>query len=123
MEKLTLQCVIEEEILFTNKKIFKSNEEYSYTCKCYDGVAICTPTPDDEEEDDVNLPMIIATYPKRKDVLLDSELCRSILDYRGLYDVRKNQITFGDIMLKLGKLTKVKDSEIELALQLFSANI
>ncbi len=123
MKKLSLQCVIEEEILFTNKKIFKDNEEYSYTCKCYDGVAICTPTPDDEEEDETNLPMIIATYPKRKDVLLDSELCRSILDYRGLYDLRKNQITFGDIMLKLGKLTKVKDSEIELALQLFSANI
>ena len=123
MEKLTLQCVIEDEILFTNKKIFKNNEEYSYTCKCYDGVAICTPTPNDEDEDEVNLPMIIATYPKRKDVLLDSELCRSILDYRGLYDVRRNQITFGDIMLKLGKLTKVKDSEIELALQLFSANM
>ena len=122
MKKLSLQCVIEDEILFTNKKIFKDNEEYSYTCKCYDGVAICTPTPDDEE-DETNLPMIIATYPKRKDVLLDSELCRSILDYRGLYDVRKNQITFGDIMLKLGKLTKVKDSEIELALQLFSANV
>lgn len=123
MEKLTLQCVIEDEILFTNKKIFKNNEEYSYTCKCYDGVAICTPTPNDDEEDEINLPMIIATYPKRKDVLLDSELCRSILDYRGLYDVRKNQITFGDIMLKMGKLTKVKDFEIELALQLFSANI
>lgn len=123
MEKLTLQCVIENDILFTNKKIFKNNEEYSYTCKCYDGVAICTPTPNDDEEDEINLPMIIATYPKRKDVLLDSELCRSILDYRGLYDVRKNQITFGDIMLKLGKLTKVKDFEIELALQLFSANI
>ena len=122
MKKLSLQCVIEDEILFTNKKIFKDNEEYSYTCKCYDGVAICTPTPDDEEVV-TNLPMIIATYPKRKDVLLDSELCRSILDYRGLYDLRKNQITFGDIMLKLGKLTKVKDSEIELALQLFSANI
>lgn len=123
MEKFTLQCVIEDEILFTNKKIFKNNEEYSYTCKCYDGVAICTPTPNDDEEDGINLPMIIATYPKRKDVLLDSELCRSILDYRGLYDVRKNQITFGDIMLKMGKLTKVKDFEIELALQLFSANI
>ena len=122
MEKVTLQCVIEDEILFTNKKIFKNNEEYSYTCKCYDGVAICTPTPNDDE-DEINLPMIIATYPKRKDVLLDSELCRSILDYRGLYDVRKNQITFGDIMLKMGKLTKVKDFEIELALQLFSANI
>lgn len=122
MEKFTLQCVIEDEILFTNKKIFKNNEEYSYTCKCYDGVAICTPTPNDDE-DEINLPMIIATYPKRKDVLLDSELCRSILDYRGLYDVRKNQITFGDIMLKMGKLRKVKDFEIELALQLFSANI
>ena len=122
MEKFTLQCVIEDDILFTNKKIFKNNEEYSYTCKCYDGVAICTPTPNDDE-DEINLPMIIATYPKRKDVLLDSELCRSILDYRGLYDVRKNQITFGDIMLKMGKLTKVKDFEIELALQLFSPNI
>lgn len=105
--------ILEEEILFTNKKIFKDSEEHSYTCKCYDGVAICT--PDDEES-----PMIVATYPKKSDVLADKELCQEIREYRGLYDLRNSQITYGDIMLKLGKLTQVKDADIKVALQLLS---
>ena len=114
MEKYTLKCVVEEEILFTNKKIFKDNEEHSYTCRCFDGVAVCTPT------DEADQPMIVATYPKKKEVLSDKELCRAILDYRGLYDLRNSQITYGDIMLKLGELTKVTDSNIKTALQLMA---
>ena len=102
--------ILEDEILFTNKKIFKDSEEHSYTCKCYDGVAVCTPTDEDES------PMIVATYPKKEEVLKDKNLCRKILDYRGLYDTRPSQITNGDIMLKLGKLTKVTDDSVKLAL-------
>jgi hypothetical protein len=64
--------------------------------------------------------MIVATYPKKEEVLTDKELCRSILSYRGLYDLRNSQITYGDIMLKLGKLTKVTDSNIKTALQLMA---
>lgn len=114
MEKYTLKCVVEEEILFTNKRIFKDDEEHSYTCRCYDGVAVCTPT------DEADQPMIVATYPKKEEVLTDKELCHSILSYRGLYDLRNSQITYGDIMLKLGKLTKVTDSNIKTALQLMA---
>lgn len=114
MEKRILQCVTEEDILFTNKKLFKDSNEHSYTCNCYDGVAVCTPT------DEPNLPMIVATYPKKKDVLTDNKLCEAILEYRGLYDLKKSQITFGDIMLKLGKLTSVKDNNVEAALKLMS---
>ena len=103
--------ILEEEILFTNKKIFKDSEEHCYTCKCYDGVAVCEPTYEDE------LPMLIATYPKKADVRKDKELCRSILEYRGLWDLTASQITFGDIMLKMGKLTKVTDEAILTALK------
>ena len=102
--------ILEDEILFTNKKIFKDSDEHCYTCKCYDGVAVCTPTDEDES------PMIVATYPKKEEVLEDKKLCREILDYRGLYDMRPSQITYGDIMLRLGKLTKVTDDSVKLAL-------
>lgn len=103
--------ILEDEILFTSKKIFKDSEEHSYTCKCYDGVAVCDPT--DEE----GLPMLIATYPKKADVRKDKELCREILDYRGLWDLKASQITYGDIMLKMGKLAMVSDETIQTALK------
>lgn len=102
--------ILEDEILFTNKKIFKDNEEHCYTCKCYDGVAVCTPIDEDES------PMIVATYPKKEEVLKDKKLCNKILEYRGLYDMRASQINYGDIMTMLGKLTKVTDDSVKLAL-------
>jgi hypothetical protein len=61
--------------------------------------------------------MLIATYPKKEDVRKDKELCRDILDYRGLWDLKASQITYGDIMLKMGKLTKVTDETILTALK------
>lgn len=103
--------ILENEILFTNKKIFKDSEEHCYTCKCYDGVAVCEPT--DEE----GLPMLIATYPKKEEIRKDTELCREILEYRGLWDLTASQITYGDIMMLLGKLTKVTDEAMLSALK------
>ena len=115
---MSKKYILEEDIFFTNKKIFKDENEYCYTCKCYDGVAICTPYyHEDDEEENKNLPMIISTYPKKKDVLKDNDLCQEILTYRGLYDLTKKQIHYGDIMMYLGKLTKVDNNAIELALQ------
>ena len=35
------KSVIEEEIYFNDKKIFKDNFEHPYNCVCYDGYAIC----------------------------------------------------------------------------------
>ena len=104
--------IIEDEILFTNKKIFKDSEEHCYTCKCYDGVAVCEPTDENE-----GLPMLIATYPKKAEVRKNKELCREILEYRGLWYMVASDITYGDIMLKLGKLTKVTDEAILTALK------
>jgi hypothetical protein len=115
MERQILQCVIEEEILFTNKEIFKDNEEHSYMCKCFDGVAVCT--SNDEENE---LPMIVATYPKKSEVMADKELCESIREYRGLVDIINSEITYGDIMIKLGKPTQVKDDGIKSALELMA---
>lgn len=110
--------ILEEDIFFTDKKIFKDEEEHYYTCKCYDGVAICTPFYDEEdEEENKNSPMLIVTYPKKEDVLKNNDLCQDILTYRGLYDLKKNQIHYGDIMLYMGELTKVDSNAVELALQ------
>lgn len=99
MGRQILQYVTEKEILFTDKEIFKDNEEHSYMCKCFDGVAVCT--SNDEENE---LPIILATYPKKSDVMADEELCESIRAYRGLDGIRNSQITYGDIMAKLGEL-------------------
>lgn len=71
---------------------------------------MCTPIDEDES------PMIVATYPKKEEVLKDKKLCKKILEYRGLYDMRASQINYGDIMTMLGKLTKVTDDSVKLAL-------
>jgi hypothetical protein len=51
------------------------------------------------------------TYPKKANVLSDDNLCMSILKYRGLYDLQKEDIHFGDIMLYLGKVEKDKQPQ------------
>jgi hypothetical protein len=61
--------------------------------------------------------MLIATYPKKEDVRKDKELCMEILEYRGLWDLTPSKITYGDIMLKMCKLTKVTDETILTALK------
>lgn len=115
MERQILQCVTEEEILFTNKEIFKDNEEHSYMCKCFDGFAVCTSNDEKNE-----LQMIVATYPKKSEVMADKELCESIRAYRGLDDIINSQITYGDIMVKLGKPSPFVDDIVKEALELMA---
>lgn len=101
--------VIEHHIEFSDKRFFKDNLPHLYDCKCYDGYAICYAQ---SNEDNVNVPpTIIVTYPKKANVLSDDNLCMSILNYRGLYDLQKEDIHFGDIMLYLGKVEKDKQPQ------------
>lgn len=86
---MKLKCfVLEEDILL-------GKEEIPCNVKCYDGYAIATT----KNGSTLNL-----TYPKREDVIKDENLCKYVLDYRGLFDLTSNDIHYGDIMISLGEI-------------------
>jgi hypothetical protein len=104
------KSVIEEEIYFNNKKIFKDDIEHPYDCVCYDGYAICRAV---QCEDNENVPPILKlNYPLRKEIMKSNAKCNSILAYRGLYDLSKKNITYGDIMVLYGVIEKPKTKPI-----------
>jgi hypothetical protein len=47
---------------------------------------------------------IIAT--KIAEVLKNEQMCKEVLEYRGLYDLTKTDIHFGDTMVTYGKIEK-----------------
>lgn len=103
---------IEDEILFTDKKVFKDNIEHPYNCTCYDGYANCVAIECDENRDVP--PFIKVTYPLRKDIMKEQQKCIDILNYRGLYDLSKKDITYGDIMMRYGVIQKPSNRKIKL---------
>lgn len=97
--------VLEEEIFFADKKIFGDIMEHPFDCKCYDGYAECVAI---DCEDNENIPhkAIRLTYPLRKDIISSNDKSEIVLRYRGLYDLSKKDITYGDIMLCYGVIEK-----------------
>ena len=94
------KSVFEEEIYFNNKKIFNDNLDHPYNCICYDGYAICNAV---ECEGNENVPYFLKLkYPLRKEIMQNKQKCEEILQYRGLYDLTKKDITYGDIMVSQG---------------------
>ena len=95
------ETVFEEDVLFSDSDFFGDSEEHSYDMECKDGMAI------GKLNDDSNAPGVIkVTYPKLDEVLSDEKLSNYILKYRGLHDLRPEDITYGDIMMALGKIVK-----------------
>lgn len=93
------KAIIEEGILFVDKKIFGDEDEHEYKCKCMDGIAYGTKS----DEEDINSPLsIIIEYPTLSE--LSNKEKDHILEYRGLYDLNHNDITYGDVMVALGKI-------------------
>ena len=91
-----------EEVYFNDKKIFGDDEEHYYDVECFDGYAIATKS---KVCDNDNAPAKLkVTYPKREEVVKNKKLAAEVLDYRGLDDLTAKDITFGDIMIYLGKL-------------------
>lgn len=93
--------VLEEEIFFQNKKVFGDKMEHPFNCKCYNGYAECVAI---DCEDNENIPhkVIRLTYPLRKDIVSSNDKSEMVLRYRGLYDLSKKDITYGDIMMCFG---------------------
>lgn len=97
--------ILEEEILFTNKKIFGDELEHAYNVKCFDGYAIGTVV--DSEE--TNIPKTIRLlYPLRSDILSNENKAKYVLQYRGLHDLSPKDITYGDIMVCYGTIIPIK---------------
>ena len=89
----------EQDILVVNAEIFGDNEEHEFDFECYNGYAVGTPVSDNEPVKEITM-----VYPKLEDVLEDDDMCDEILRYRGLYDLTKEDITYGDIMMKYGEI-------------------
>lgn len=92
--------IYEEEITFFDKGFFQDNDPHLYDCKCYDGYAICSAIEDEEKHQRVKV-----TYPLREEVLANEQMCKEVLEYRGLADLTKSDIHYGDIMLAYGKVS------------------
>lgn len=97
------EFVIEDGILFFDAKIFGDAGEHEYQVKCYDGHAVATKV---DEEDPKAPETLILTYPKKEEVVKNESLTDKVLTYRGL--LYGEEITFGDIMICLGKFTTPK---------------
>lgn len=100
---ITYDCVYEDGILFTNKKIFHDDNEHMYNCICFDGYARCIRS---EDEKDTIPQTIYAVYPTLEEILKSKSKCNRILEYRGLTDLTAEDITYGDVMVVYGKIKK-----------------
>ena len=96
----------EEEICFTDSKIFKDTRKHPYEVKCFDGHAIGIAV--DCEENDSAPKTIRVLYPLRNDILSDDRRAEYVLETRGLQELSPRAITYGDIMSCYGKVTLIK---------------
>lgn len=103
--------ILEEEIFFTNSKIFKDTLEHAYNVKCFDGYAIATAIEDFEGNENVPKTLRLV-YPLRGDIVNDDKKAQKVLSYRGLYDLSPKDITYGDIMICLGNIVEIKTRKI-----------
>ena len=93
--------VLEEGMLLTDVAVFGDNDEHEYKVKCFDGHAIA------ERAEESNAPHTLRlTYPTLAEVKADEDLAEEVLDYRGLYDLTAEDITFGDVCMYLGEITQ-----------------
>ncbi len=94
---------LEEDIELVNKEFFGDNEIHYYNIQCFDGHA----TAHKADEDDETAPNVVEmTYPTLAEVLADKKKKEEVLEYRGLWDLKPSDITFGDIMMAYGRVVK-----------------
>jgi hypothetical protein len=92
---------LEEGILLYDPQIFKDEEEHEYDVECYDVIGFGTLV----ETDNKALPtFVILTYPMRDEVLKNTKQARKVMEYRGFYEIPSEEMTYGDIMICLGKV-------------------
>jgi hypothetical protein len=81
-----------------------------FTLFCYDGYALGYKT----DERNIPIPNFIkVTYPSLAEVLADDEKANHVLTYRGLNDLPKSDITYGDIMIAYAKVVDMSPFPIK----------
>ena len=88
--------VWEYDIEICEPEIFKDDQIRLFDCQCFDGFAICV-----EQETGKNITL---HYPLRSVVICNDSMADEVLNYRGLWDLKAKDITFGDIMMCYGKI-------------------
>ena len=90
-----------EEILFTNKAIFKDDNEHPYNCECHDGIAYCTKV--DCEENKKAPQKLLLGYPMMHEIkgTAKEDACR---EHRGLRHCEP--LNYADIAMRYGKIGK-----------------
>ena len=92
-----------EEILFTNKTIFKDDDEHPYNCECHDGIAYCTKV---DCEENTNAPEKLRLgYPQMREIkgTAKEDACR---EHRGLQ--HGEPLNYADIAMRYGRLGNVE---------------
>lgn len=111
------------EILLTNKKVFKDDEEHSYIFNCYDGIAyghlkfeeFSENAEDNNKKAIDNLPFnMLLSYPTIAELRKSESKCAEIRRYCGLSD--DEPINYNDIALRYGKMGKYGFNSDELNL-------
>lgn len=95
--KTNNEFIIEENVEFYDKNFFGDEKAHEYDCKCYDGYAICINPTEKKKRFRVK-------YPLKKEVLSSAIMSNQVLEYRGLFDLTKEDIHFGDIMMVFGTI-------------------
>ena len=93
--------LVEEGMLFTDKKIFGDNEEHEYDVYCQDGRAIAIPAIGELLEHPKSPRLLELIYPKKDE--LTPEQKEKCLENRGLF-LGASQCHVGDICMSLGKI-------------------
>lgn len=93
--------LVEEGMLFTDKKIFGDNEEHEYDVYCQDGRAIAIPAIGELLEHPKSPRLLELIYPKKDE--LTPEQKEKCLENRGLF-LGASQCHVGDICMSLGVL-------------------
>ena len=101
-EKKDNEVIREDGILVT---IPKFRDEVEYDFAFYDTYGFGTLSPYNDDDVLVTAPYLIKmVYPSLEEVLKYYEKCDYIIQYRGLYDIKKEDIHFGDIAMALGEV-------------------
>ena len=96
-------------ILEKNIEVEVSNGKYAeYDLMCFNGVAIGTLNVDVSYAPRE----IILHYPKLIDVLDNEELSDYVLKYRGLHNLKKEDIHYGDVMMCYGRVCKNTNNKV-----------
>ena len=91
-----------DEMLLTDKSVFKDENEHAYRVLCYDGMAVAQPT-DRELQLNPKAPkkLFLVYRPIECMTALEKAVC---LEYRGIKYTNENECGFVDVCICMGRI-------------------